>query len=610
MRHRASAARAGVRPGRRGRREARARRRSTRSRAADVVLVAPSNPVVSIGTILGVAGHPRGGRRRPGAVVGVSPIIGGAPGARHGRRVPARHRRRGQRRGRRPALRRAADGRPARRLAGARRATRPTVPGVEVRAVPLLMTDDAATAAMVARGAGARRCMTADHAGAAPGDPAGPRHRRGAARRRPRGADRRAAPRLRDGDVARRHLEGRLQGRGPAARPRLRRPGEPRGGAAGGDRRRDRAGRRAPRRRCASCRPGTGWCWPPPASTRRTSPADELALLPVDPDASAAAAARGAARAAGVRRRRDHQRHDGPAVARRADRRRDRRRRHRPRVTDPRGAVDAYGNMLGVTRVAVADEIAAAADLVKGKLGGVPVAIVRGLAPDGKLPDDGRGSRALDPRAGGTTCSGSAPPRRSSVGRADAGAGRGDRAAAARRRRRRRDHAMPERRPGRARGARGLPRLPRRPSGRDVALVRARPPDRERAGRSTRRAARAADPAPARRHVGAGRRALRAGRPHAARRRRPRGARGERHRLAVVRPDPARPGRAPDHLLARRADPALRRAVPRRRPAGAEPVRSDESLDLRWFSWDALPPGIGARAARRSSRRARRRLRR
>jgi 8-oxo-dGTP pyrophosphatase MutT (NUDIX family) len=45
--------------------------------------------------------------------------------------------------------------------------------------------------------------------------------------------------------------------------------------------------------------------------------------------------------------------------------------------------------------VAVADEIAAAADLVKGKLGGIPVAVVRGLAPDGKLPDDGRGSSEL-----------------------------------------------------------------------------------------------------------------------------------------------------------------------------------------------------------------------
>lgn len=64
-------------------------------------------------------------------------------------------------------------------------------------------------------------------------------------------------------------------------------------------------------------------------------------------------------------------------------------------VTDPRGALDSYGNRLAVTQVAVADEIAAAADLVKGKLGGVPVAVVRGLAPDGKLTDDGLGSTGL-----------------------------------------------------------------------------------------------------------------------------------------------------------------------------------------------------------------------
>ena len=49
------------------------------------------------------------------------------------------------------------------------------------------------------------------------------------------------------------------------------------------------------------------------------------------------------------------------------------------------GARDSHGNELLVTEVAVADEIAAAADLVKGKLTAVPVAVVRGLA----LADDG-----------------------------------------------------------------------------------------------------------------------------------------------------------------------------------------------------------------------------
>jgi coenzyme F420-0:L-glutamate ligase/coenzyme F420-1:gamma-L-glutamate ligase len=55
------------------------------------------------------------------------------------------------------------------------------------------------------------------------------------------------------------------------------------------------------------------------------------------------------------------------------------------------GAHDAEGNELLVTEVALADEVAAAADLVKGKLGGVPVAVVRGMAP----ADDGSTARDL-----------------------------------------------------------------------------------------------------------------------------------------------------------------------------------------------------------------------
>ena len=48
-------------------------------------------------------------------------------------------------------------------------------------------------------------------------------------------------------------------------------------------------------------------------------------------------------------------------------------------VVDLRGTTDALGRELQVTEVAIADEIAAAADLVMGKSAGVPVAIVRGL---------------------------------------------------------------------------------------------------------------------------------------------------------------------------------------------------------------------------------------
>ncbi len=47
---------------------------------------------------------------------------------------------------------------------------------------------------------------------------------------------------------------------------------------------------------------------------------------------------------------------------------------------DLRGATDAEGRPLVVTMPCVADELAAAADLVKGKSSGLPVAVVRGRA--------------------------------------------------------------------------------------------------------------------------------------------------------------------------------------------------------------------------------------
>ena len=50
-------------------------------------------------------------------------------------------------------------------------------------------------------------------------------------------------------------------------------------------------------------------------------------------------------------------------------------------VVDLRGTTDALGRALQVTEVAVADEVAAAAELVMGKSAAVPVAIVRGLDP-------------------------------------------------------------------------------------------------------------------------------------------------------------------------------------------------------------------------------------
>lgn len=50
-------------------------------------------------------------------------------------------------------------------------------------------------------------------------------------------------------------------------------------------------------------------------------------------------------------------------------------------VVDLRGGTDDRGQELRVTEVAVADEIASAAELMMGKATGVPVAIVRGLEP-------------------------------------------------------------------------------------------------------------------------------------------------------------------------------------------------------------------------------------
>jgi coenzyme F420-0:L-glutamate ligase/coenzyme F420-1:gamma-L-glutamate ligase len=63
-------------------------------------------------------------------------------------------------------------------------------------------------------------------------------------------------------------------------------------------------------------------------------------------------------------------------------------------LRDLRGQADTFGNTLEVTIAAVADEIAAAAELVKGKTAQVPVAIVRGLA-ELVTEADGPGAAAL-----------------------------------------------------------------------------------------------------------------------------------------------------------------------------------------------------------------------
>ncbi len=48
-------------------------------------------------------------------------------------------------------------------------------------------------------------------------------------------------------------------------------------------------------------------------------------------------------------------------------------------VVDLRGTLDASGRELAVTQVCVVDELAAAAELVKGKAAGVPAVVVRGV---------------------------------------------------------------------------------------------------------------------------------------------------------------------------------------------------------------------------------------
>jgi coenzyme F420-0:L-glutamate ligase/coenzyme F420-1:gamma-L-glutamate ligase len=65
-------------------------------------------------------------------------------------------------------------------------------------------------------------------------------------------------------------------------------------------------------------------------------------------------------------------------------------------MEDLRGTTDSHGNVLAVTEPALADEIAGASELVKGKADGVPVAVLRGL-DDAVLPagEHGPGARAL-----------------------------------------------------------------------------------------------------------------------------------------------------------------------------------------------------------------------
>ncbi len=63
-------------------------------------------------------------------------------------------------------------------------------------------------------------------------------------------------------------------------------------------------------------------------------------------------------------------------------------------LDDLRGSADTHGRVLQVSVAAVADEIAAAAELVKGKATGRPVAVVRGMA-HAVTAEDGPGARTM-----------------------------------------------------------------------------------------------------------------------------------------------------------------------------------------------------------------------
>ncbi|GGC66266.1 coenzyme F420-0:L-glutamate ligase [Hoyosella rhizosphaerae] len=117
---------------------------------------------------------------------------------------------------------------------------------------------------------------------------------------------------------------------------------------------------------------------------------DTLALLPVDPDASAGMIRKGINNALGIdvsvivsdtmgRAWRNGQIDAAIGAAGVAV------------LHDYSGATDQYGNDLKVTNIAVADELAAAADLVKGKLTASPIAVIRGF----RTRDDGSTARDL-----------------------------------------------------------------------------------------------------------------------------------------------------------------------------------------------------------------------
>jgi coenzyme F420-0:L-glutamate ligase/coenzyme F420-1:gamma-L-glutamate ligase len=120
---------------------------------------------------------------------------------------------------------------------------------------------------------------------------------------------------------------------------------------------------------------------------------DLVCLLPVDPDASAAGLRAAIQRAEGVR----------PAVIITDSFGRPWRQgivnvaigvAGIAPLVDYRGQPDDHGRMMNVSVIAIADELASAAELVTGKLGRCPFVVARGYVSPGK-DDDGRGADLL-----------------------------------------------------------------------------------------------------------------------------------------------------------------------------------------------------------------------
>ena len=121
---------------------------------------------------------------------------------------------------------------------------------------------------------------------------------------------------------------------------------------------------------------------------------DSVALLPIDPDASAETVRQGVRAALGVnvavivsdtfgRPWRDGAANVAIGVA------------GMDPMADYVGKEDSHGHVMRTTVIAVADELAAAAELVTGKVEGVPVVVIKGYRYEAPNPARAAGAKAL-----------------------------------------------------------------------------------------------------------------------------------------------------------------------------------------------------------------------